>query len=299
MVKISVVINTLNEEKNIPRALASVASLADEIVVVDIHSDDKTGDLARSLGAKVFAHKRTGFVEPARNFAVSKAEGEWILVLDADEEVQQPLANKLKLISVDSNSADYYRIPRKNVIFNKWIKHSRWWPDYNIRFFRKGFVRWSEIIHSVPETKGVGADLEEKEDLAIVHHHYESIEKYLDRMNRYTSIISRNMVNEGYKFVWLDLIKKPVNEFLSRFFQGEGYKDGLHGIALAELQSFSEFVTYLKVWQYEKFKEKNLNLKDVVKVMKEKESDIHYWQADSLLKEFGGLIYRIKRRFKL
>jgi len=165
--KISVVINTLNEEKNLSRALTSIKNFADEIVVVDMKSDDKTQDIARKSGAKVYEHQRMGYVEPARNYAIGKASKDWILVLDADEEVPPSLEKELKKIAENAD-ADYYRIPRKNIIFGKWVKHSRWWPDYNIRFFKKGSVSWNEIIHSVPSTTGKGLDLEPKEENALV-----------------------------------------------------------------------------------------------------------------------------------
>lgn len=298
MGKISVVINTLNEEKNLPRVLASVKNIADEVVVVDMHSTDATVEIAKKAKAKVYLHKKTGYVEPARNFAVSKAKGEWILIIDADEELSDNLVKRLKQIAKNPK-ADYYRLPRKNIIFGKWIRHSRWWPDYNIRFFKKGNVSWSEIIHSVPVTQGKGLDLPPRENNAIVHYHYQTIEQYLERINRYTSEHAKLQVIDGYEFVWQDLLKKPISEFLSRYFQGEGYKDGLHGLALAGLQAFSEFTLCLKVWQLNKFKSKEVELGKLVKTMKEVESDIHYWQADSLLKEVGGVKQRIKRKFKL
>lgn len=298
MRKISVVINTLNEEKNLPRALASVKKIADEIVVVDMHSIDRTVEIAKKVKAKVYSHKKTGYVEPARNFAIDKAQGDWILIVDADEELPESLVKKLKQI-VKNPKADYYRLPRKNIIFSKWIKHSRWWPDYNIRFFKKGNVSWSEIIHAVPETHGKGLDLPPEENYAITHYHYQTIEQYVERINRYSTEHAKLKVIDGYEFIWSDLIKKPTNEFLSRYFQGEGYKDGLHGLALAGLQAFSEFTLYLKIWQQEKFKEKEVELSEVVNVMKEAESDIHYWQADSLLRKIGGLKLRLKRKFKL
>ena len=298
MGKISVVINTLNEEKNLPRALISIKDLADEVVVVDMKSSDKTQQIAKTVGAKVYEHKRTGYVEPARNYAIGKATGDWILILDADEEISSKLSQKLKSL-VESPDADYYRLPRKNIIFGKWMKHSRWWPDYNIRFFKKGSVKWSEIIHSVPETRGKGLDLPAEEDLAILHHHYVSIEQYIGRLNRYTSEHAKLMIKEGYKFSWPDLIRKPTDEFLSRFFQGEGYKDGIHGFSLVGLQAFSEFVLYLKVWQTEKFRERSLEVRDIVDVMKEVEAEIHYWQADTLLRKGGSFIQRVKRKFKL
>lgn len=296
MTKISVVINTRNEEQNLPRVLESVKNFADEIVVVDMESTDKTVEIAKKVGAYVYSHKPTGYVEPARNYAIKKAKGDWILILDADEEITGDLAKKLKEIVFDKTFADYYRLPRKNIIFGKWIKHACWWPDYNIRFFKKGKVVWSEIIHSVPETYGKGIDFPVEETYAIVHHNYNSLEQYITRMNLYTTQQAKLI---GGPFSWTDLIKKPVGEFLSRYFRGEGYKDGLHGLALSGLQAFSELVLYLKVWQNNKFKEENLNIKDVVSTMKESGSELHYWQADALLKEKGGLLQRVKRKFKV
>jgi len=296
---ITVVINTLNEENNLPRALSSVKKIAKEIVVCDMHSTDNTQKIAKEAGAKVYEHKKTGYVEPARNYAISKAKEEWILILDADEQLPKDLAEKLLKIAEGKKSADYYRLPRKNIIFNKWIKHSRWWPDYNIRFFKKGHVSWSEIIHSVPITTGRGLDLEAKEVNALTHYHYESIEQFIQRLNRYTTQHARVKTKEGYKFKWQDLIKKPADEFLSRYFQGQGYKDGLHGLALASLQSVSELVLYLKLWQSEKFSEHPVTVDEVIDAMKEAESDFHYWQADTLLKEVGGVKNRLKRKLKL
>jgi (heptosyl)LPS beta-1,4-glucosyltransferase len=296
---ISVVINTLNEEKNLPHALASVKGFADEIVVVDMYSDDDTVVIAKSAEAKVFEHKRVGFVEPARNFAIEKATGDWILILDADEEIPHPLISILKNISDDPKSADYYVLPRKNIIFGKWIKHSRWWPDYNIRFFKKGHVSWSEIIHSVPVTNGKGADLTAIEENAILHNNYTSVDQYIERLNRYTTYKAPILIKGGYKFSWMDLIKEPVSEFVGRYFQGGGYKDGVHGLALALLQAFSELVLYLKIWQEEKFWERSIAIPNVVKEIKSAQKEINYWVANTQLGEGGSLISRVKRRLKI
>jgi (heptosyl)LPS beta-1,4-glucosyltransferase len=299
--KISVVINVVDEETEyLPRVLKSIKNLADEIVLVDMTIDHQLGNtkLKGNSKLKIYPVERLPYVELARNFGISKAQGDWILLLDPDEELQSSLCKRLKEI-VKNSQADYFRIPRKNVIFGKWIKHSRWWPDYNIRFFKKSHVTWSEVIHSVPETHGKGFDLEEKEKYAIIHHHYETVEQFVERMNRYTTAHAKLKITDGYKFVWNDLIRKPANEFLSRYFQGEGYKDGLHGLALAGLQALSEFVMYLKIWQKEKFRDQKLEIGDVVDVMKEVESDLHYWKADTLLKETGGIKHRIKRKFRL
>ena len=299
MSKISVVINTLNEEKNLPRALASIKDFADEVIVVDMYSDDDTVTVAKKAGAQVFEHKRMGYVEPARNFAIEKANSEWILILDADEEVTKKLSGVLKRIAGDSKSADYYRLPRKNIIFGKWIKHARWWPDYNVRFFKKGHVVWSEIIHSIPVTFGKGADLDAGEDNSIVHYNYGTIEQYIDRLNRYTTHQVPQILKSGYKFSWTDLLTEPTQEFVSRYFQGEGYKDGVHGLVLSLLQAFSELVLYLKVWQTQKFESNQISVRNAISEIKKSQKEINYWAADTLLKEKNSLIQTIKRKFRI
>lgn len=296
--KISVVINTLNEEKNIARAISSVKSLADEIIVVDMESMDKTKEIAEKLGAKVCSHQKTGYVEPARNFAISKAANDWVFILDADEEIGPELVKEIKGV-INKPKADYYRIPRKNIIFGKWMEHTLWWPDYQIRLFKKGSVSWSEVIHSVPLTAGKGVEISQKENLAVLHHNYDSLDQYLERLNRYTTVQSNLLVKDNYKFTWTDVITKPFKEFVNRYFTGEGYKDGLHGLALSLLQAFSELTVYLKVWQSQKFTEQNLKPDDVVNLLRDSERDLHYWESDTLYKESGNLKDRIRRKLKI
>ena len=298
MNKLSVVINTLNEEENIKKAILSVGKIAGEIVVVDMHSSDNTVEIAKSMGAIVYKHKKTGYVEPARNFAISKAKGDWILILDADEVVSIGLSKKLSSI-IKNPKYDYYRIPRKNIIFGKWIKNVRWWPDYNIRLFKKGMVTWNEVIHSVPFTEGDGTDLDAKESNAITHYHYQSISQYLTRLDRYTDEHAKNLIKEGYGFRWKDLFNKPISEFVSRYFFGKGYKDGLHGLVLSGLQTFSEFVLYVKTWEKKGFKEENVKVENVIDEMKLSFKNFYYWWADVLVKEKGGITNKIKRKLKL
>lgn len=297
MANISVVINTWNEEENLPRALASIKSLADEIIVVDMESTDRTVEIAKKEGAKVYSHKPTGYVEPARNFAIRQAQGEHILVLDADEEIPPRLARKLKQLAAKLR-ADFYRIPRKNIIFGKWIKYTRWWPDYNIRFFKKGTVSWSEVIHSVPETKGEGQDLPAQEKFAIIHHNYNSISQYLERLVRYTDIQAKEKTKSGYNFSWKDLISKPTGEFISRFLVSEGYKDGVHGLALSLLQAVSELVLYLKVWELQKFKEENLNPEGIKDELTKSAKEIDHWMVQTGIKRYSTLDRLFKKVLK-
>lgn len=295
--KISVVINTRNEEKNIQRCLDSVR-WADEIIVVDMKSTDKTVALAKKYGARTFTHRYTRYVEPARNYAIAKATGDWILILDADEVISSPLAKTLKELTREPKGASFFRLPRKNLIFGKWIKHSRWWPDLIVRFFKKGAVSWSDKIHSIPLTRGEGRDLEPKEANAIVHYHYESISQYLERLNRYTDIQLQELIDADYRFQWVDLIKKPTSEFLSRFFAGEGYKDGLHGLVLALLQAFSEFVLYLKAWEKQGFEAQELPLQDFIAEMHQLGKEVAYWWTTTAIKEIKNPLKKLQLMVK-
>lgn len=292
MAKLSVVINTFNEEKNIERAIKSV-SFADEILVCDMYSDDNTAVIAKKLGAKIIFHKRVGFVEPARNFAISKAEGEWVLILDADEEISDGLKDKIQEIVSKESVLTHVEIPRQNIIFGKALKAAMWWPDYNIRLFKKNAVTWGNKIHSKPKTEGQGLRLGEMERLAIIHHHYSTVSQFLQRMDRYTTIQAKEIKESGYEFNWKDLINKPLGEFLSRFFANRGFEDGLHGFALSFLQAFSHFIMYLKVWEYKDFPEKSIKWDDLKEEVKKSGFEIDHWL------KYGNLSSnKIKRVFQ-
>lgn len=276
MIAISVVINTYNEEQNLKRAIESV-SWADEIIVCDMYSGDNTAKIARTLGAKVILHKRTGYVEPARNFAILKAVGDWILILDADEEIPTELAKRLQEIVRNEVKVNFVEIPRRNIIFGKGLTATGWWPDNHIRFFKKGAVTWKNEIHSKPETKGVGLTLESEEKWAIIHHNYQTISQFIERMDRYTTVQAKELKKSGYNFRWQDLFEKPINEFLSRYFASKGYKDGLHGLALSVLQAFSFLVLYLKIWEIEEFKEESIAMEEFKIECKKAGSALNHW----------------------
>lgn len=254
-IKISAVVNTRNEAENIFECLKSL-QFCDEIVVVDMESTDQTKEIVKEFTDRIYDHQAVGYVEPARNFAIGKALGDWILVVDADERVPKTLAVKLIEIA-HQDQADFVRLPRKNLIFGQWLQHSRWWPDHNIRFFKKGSVEWQDEIHSVPITYGTGLTLEDSPALALEHQHFRTIDEYLIRSHRYSTQQAKELIASGYRFDPIDLIKKPFGEFLSRFFAGEGYRDGLHGLVMALLQFFSILLIYLKVWQAEGFEPVN------------------------------------------
>lgn len=276
-IKISAVVNTRNEAENIFDCLKNL-KFCDEIVVVDMESTDNTKEIAKEFTDRIYDHKAVGYVEPARNFAINKAVGEWILIIDADERAPKTLGAKLIEIA-DKNEVDFVRIPRKNLVFGQWLQHSRWWPDYNIRFFKKGSVEWQDEIHSVPVTYGTGINLADDPGMALEHHHYDSVDEYFTRALRYSGQQAKELIDSGYKFDPADLVTKPIGEFLSRFFAGEGYKDGLHGLVMALLQFFSILLVYLKVWQSEGHT--SIKERDFTplwqKIFIEKSKEFRYW----------------------
>lgn len=296
---ISAVLHTYNEEKNIKRCLNSL-SWVDEIILVDMGSTDQTCRMAREYKAKIFQHEYTGFVEPARNFGLSKATGDWIIVVDADEEIPKNLAHYLKE-ETKSPRGDFYRIARKNIIFNKWMRHTGWWPDYQIRFFKNGSVSWTEKIHGVPLTTGKGIDIESYEDLSIMHYNYQSIDKFIERLNRYTTISAKELFLSNIHFFPQDLFEKPTREFITRYFIWEGYKDGLHGLALSFIQSFSEVVTYLKLWELYNFKEEKVSLEKTELYLTNEYKTKKYWLFTVFLKNphniFQDILWKIRKKF--
>lgn len=272
---ITAVVHTYNEEEVVGRCLASL-SWADERIVVDMGSTDKTRSIAKKHHAIVLDHPYTGFVEPARNFGIEHAQGDWVLILDADEELPQTLVAFLQR-SASAHDADYFRIPRKTIIFDRWIKHTGWWPDYQIRFFKKDAVRWTPKLHGVPITKGTGQDIEADETLSIIHHHYTSVSQFIERLNRYSSISAKELFVNNQKFEPSFLFSKPAREFIQRYFAWQGHKDGVHGLALSLLQSFSELVVYLKLWELEKFSQQHVDVADVSEWTAQQHREMSHW----------------------
>lgn len=304
MHKISVVITVLNEQKRIQDCLESV-KWADEIVIVDDGSTDRTIEIARKYTDKIIPHKSEGYVEPSRNFAISKATGDWILVLDADEQVPSSLAHKFQEIAKGSTKAECVRVPRKNIIFNKWMQHTGWWPDYNIRFFKKGSVTWPNKIHSQAQVHGLVIDLGPSEETALIHFNYDTVSQFLRKLDLYTTVTANERIAANDPFHWRQIVELPVQEFLSRYFARKGFQDGLHGLVLSLLEGFYEFITCLKVWEQKGFKEAGNG--DVIKgfeeSVEESRKQLHFWIYDKKIAEESQNIkkqfYKLRRKVGL
>lgn len=300
---LSVVINTKNADQLAPHhrfeATLNSVKFADEIIVVDMQSSDDTVKIASKHTDKIYNFGDVGYVEPARNFAIGKASCDWILIVDADEEIPRSLAEKIENLIKGDATADAYKLPRKNIVFGAWYQFAGWWPDYQLRLFKKGSVKWSDKIHSVPQVKGVVDELAPADDLAIIHHNYQSLDQFLDRLNRYTSIEAKNRENRNISPT--QVVSAFEAELLSRLFKHNGISGGMHGISLSFLQSFYEIVVVLKQWELDGFKEKK-QTKGTVRALNQLSKNLNYWLDDYEITKTNGfrkLLLKLRRRFKL
>jgi len=288
---ISAVINVRNEAENLEKCLRSLRNFADEIIVVDMQSSDGSADIAKKYGAKLFSYRPMKYVEPARNFALSKATGKWVILLDPDEYLGLTLKKELLRISLRSD-VDFVKIPRKNIILGKWFHHSNWWPDYIIRFFRRGHVDWNKAIHSQPTTKGNGINLLDSEKLAIRHNNYTTISQFVTRALRYSSVQAEELHKNEYKLKTSDFLLRPVQEFNSRFYAAQGYKDGLHGLAFSILQAFAIALIYIRLWEIEGASEKIISKDSFVSASQEATYEYSYWFTKYFKQEYSGNIFK-------
>lgn len=228
---ISAVIVTYNEANKLEGCLKSLQGFADEIIVVDLGSQDETKRLIRSCKVSLYHHKWVPYADPIRNFAISKASGPWILMLDPDERITKTLAAKLKELTkkTDFSAAN---IPSKNIFFGKWIKHTNFWPDRHTRFFKKGCVSWLARVHSYPQVRGEITNLPAEEPLAIIHYGYDNYRQFIQKQLRYSTSEAKNRLSSGERFSVIPLVWKPIREFGVRFIKHQGYRDGIYGALL-------------------------------------------------------------------
>lgn len=283
---ISAVINTRNEADTLEACLKSLQGFADEIVIVDMESTDTTVSIGQRFGATIYPIKWMKVVEMARNLGLSKAQGKWIILLDPDEVLTKTLKEELRSIT-QRDEIDFVRIPRKNIIFNKWIRHCNSWPDYLIRFFKKGHVKWSRKVHSQPQTIGNGISLLDSEKLAIKHYNYKTINSFIHKALRYASVRADELIHSDYKLKTSDLMLRPIQEFNTRFFATEGYKDGLHGLVFSLLQAVSILLIYLKVWEKNGFKDKFLSKESFVSTSQETTYEYSFWFSKYFYTEYS------------
>lgn len=242
---LSLVIITLNEEKNIERCIRSVP-FASEVIVVDSFSRDRTAEIAASLGAKVLAREFMGYREQ-KQFALEQATQEWVLSLDADEALSVELQYEIPLL-LHRPEVDGFRIPRCSFHLNRWIRHGGWYPDYQSRLFRRQSGSWAGgQVHEHVQIQGRIETLTHD----LQHFVFTDLEDQIDTNNEFSTLGALELQKKGERFSALKLVFRPLGKFLECYVWKKGFLDGVPGFVIALGAAQSLFFKYSKLWELE------------------------------------------------
>ena len=243
--RLSVVVVTLNEAERVRACLESVV-WADEVVVVDAESQDKTVLIARELTDRVFVRPWPGFAAQ-KNFAIAQATGDWILSLDADETVSAPLRAEIEAVVKGAGPAAGYTVPRRNVFWGVWVRHGGLYPDRQLRLFRRGHGRFLErAVHESVAVDGTVGRL----DGHLEHRSYRDVADFLARADRYASLAADEWLAAGRPVRPLrDLVARPIGRFLGMYLARAGFLDGWRGFLLATLYAYYVLMRSAKIWE--------------------------------------------------
>lgn len=238
-----------NEERSIRCCLESV-SFADELVVViDSRSSDATEEIARKLGARVVEHPYQGNIEQ-KNFALSQSRGDWILAIDADEVISEPLAREIRsLLDSPPPDVDGYEINRVTHHLGRWIRHGDFYPDWQLRLLRRGSGQWSGTNpHGRIRVRGPVRRFRGE----CEHHSYRDLADQIDRIQDFSRIQARASHAEGRPARLRDLVLRPPARFLRAYLLKQGFRDGVPGLVIATATAFHVFLKYAKLWELER-----------------------------------------------
>jgi glycosyltransferase involved in cell wall biosynthesis len=242
--RLSVCVITANEAERLRGCLESVA-WADEIVVVDSESADKTVLMAREFTERVFVRPWPGFAAQ-KNFALSQATGDWLLSLDADERVTAEARAAIERVLVQDGPHAGYAFPRRNIFWGRWVRHGGLYPDWQIRLFRRGAGEFlDQAVHESVRVTGSVARLE----APLLHASYRDLEDFLTRSNRYSTLAAEEWVRSGRRVSAAALVLRPLGRFFSMYVFRAGFLDGWRGLVLALLYGHYVFLRSLKVWE--------------------------------------------------
>jgi len=240
-VAISVVVITRNEEANIKDCLESV-KWADEIIIVDDESTDKTAEIARGYTDKIF-HRKMDIEGKHRNWAYDQARNSWVLSLDADERVTSELREEIKEAIASPGEFKGFVIPRKNYIGAYWVKYGGWYPSGQMKLFSKQDFRWEESeVHPCALLKGPRKALIND----IIHYSYKDFEDFINKMNKQTTLEAMKWVRDGRKMGLGKALWRTCDRFMRTFIRKKAYKDGLTGFMISIFGGLYQILSYVK-----------------------------------------------------
>jgi glycosyltransferase involved in cell wall biosynthesis len=249
MTTITALVHTRNEEANLEDCLACLR-WCDEILVVDMESEDRTVEIARQFTDRIASVPKMGMADPARRLGVEIATGDWILIVDADELVPSSLALELKAVS-ERSDIDIVRIPFQNYLLGAWIRHTAWWPQFHPRFFRKGTVIPNARVHELYQMRSDRIlTLAPVPELCLQHFNYLDSSQFIAKMNNYTDREVDGMIEVDRRdFSAVRLFVRPVMEFALRYVYKRGFLDGWRGLLLSVYMAFYRFLAEAKLWE--------------------------------------------------
>jgi glycosyltransferase involved in cell wall biosynthesis len=239
------VVITKNEETNIQDCLKSV-QWADELIVVDAESRDRTVELARTSGAKVWVRPWPGF-GLQKNFGVALASSDWILILDADERVTEELRGEVLtcLEQWRPGTPVAYRIPRRNFFYGAWVRGGGVYPDYQVRLFRRGIAQYNDVaVHENLIVDGEIGTLVEHLD----HYTERRIQDHFKKFGFYTTLAAQEKAKRVRTVRWIDLVSRPLVVLAKTYVLKQGFRDGVRGLIVCVFASMYTFVKYAKLW---------------------------------------------------
>lgn len=243
--KISATIITLNEEENIAEALESLA-WADEIIVVDSESTDRTVEIALRFTEKVITQKWLGYAAQ-KNFATRQATHDWVFNLDADERLSAELQSQIATLkTAESPDVAAFEMPRKVYYLGRWIQHSGWYPDYKIRLYDRTRGQWvGKYVHESVKVDGQVRRL----DGDILHYTVRSASEHHQRLDRYTTLAAQEAFEKGRRASFAAMMFAPFATFIKSYFLKLGFLDGIQGVAIAYFAGHYVFSKNLKLWE--------------------------------------------------
>ncbi len=245
MATLSVIVLTLNEERNLADCLESVRWV-DEVILVDSGSTDKTIAIARQYTANIHTIAWQGY-GAARNFGVAKAKGEWILWLDADERVMPELADEIcEIVRKNDPAVAGYSVARRAFFLGRWIRHCGWYPSRVTRLFRREKGKFSETrVHERLLLDGPVVTTSHD----LIHYTDPDLNHYFTKFNKYTSLAVEDLRAQGRRFSLVDLLVRPPFMFVKMYILRAGFLDGIQGLILSVLSSAYVFTKYAKLWE--------------------------------------------------
>jgi len=242
--RLSVALVTRNEEDRLRACLESVV-WADEIVVVDAESEDKTVAIAQEFTDRVVVRPWPGYAAQ-KNTALDLATGDWVLSLDADEVVSPELRAEIARVLAADGPADGYTVPRRNIFWGRWVRHGGLYPDRQLRFFRRGRGRF--VARAVHESVRVEGRVEPA-DGHLEHRSYRDVSDFLARADRYSTLAAEEAVAQGRRARVSDLLLRPLGRFLAMYVVQGGFLDGWRGFLLATLYAYYVLIRSAKIWE--------------------------------------------------